>query len=173
MNSLYRPFARLAPAAFILLALPMFAAGQKATVLHAAQAATLLPHQVYFDSQSATTQMRNSGGVRFADGTHMLAVLVNTSGYSSSLQKKYQGYLLTDDALEFGGHRLSPGAYGFGFVKGSFMVLDIGNHELFQVPSPQDEKMSRPMPLQILAENNAGDYRMCGGRDCIGFHRTK
>lgn len=173
MRPVRRTLTGISLALAVLLALPVLAAAQAGTVLHPAQAGKLLPDRVYFSGQSASTQMRNSGGVRFADGTHMLAVLVNTSGYSSTVQQKYQGYLLTDDALEIGGHRLAPGAYGFGFVQGKFMVLDIGNHELFQASSMQDEHMHRPMPLQVLAGASAGTYRLCDGRDCIAFRRAQ
>jgi hypothetical protein len=173
MRSVRRSLAGISFALAALLALPVAAAAQSGTVLHAAQAGKLLPGRVYFSGQSASTQLRNSGGVRFTDGTHMLAILVNTSGYSSTVQQKYQGYLLTDDALEFGDHHLVPGAYGFGFVKGEFVVLDIGNHELFHTSSMHSEKMHRPMPLQVLAGRSAGTYRLCDGRDCVTFSRAQ
>ena len=155
-----------------LLCFPAFAAAQ-ATVLQAPEAQKLLPDTVYFDAKSASTQLRNSGGVHFSDGSYTLAVLVDTSGYSTAVQQKYQGYLLTGTALDFGGHRLPAGAYGFGFVGGQFLVMDIGAHDLFRAPAAHDAELPHPMPLKILAGNSSSEWKLCSGRDCVTFRRTQ
>ncbi|HEX4004589.1 MAG TPA: hypothetical protein VHX60_00290 [Acidobacteriaceae bacterium] len=141
-------------------------------VLHAQEAAKLLPDAVFFAGQSANTQIRNAAGVRFSNGEYALAVLVDTSGYSTAVQQKYQGYLLTESALEFEGHLLVPGAYGFGFVDGEFHVMDIGNHDLLQAPAHHDAGLARPRPLQILNGDSPGSWRLCSGRECVGFHHA-
>jgi len=46
----------------------------------------------------------------------VLAGLVDTSGYSTGVASKYQGYLITEVPLKIGGKRLPAGAYGFGFL---------------------------------------------------------
>jgi hypothetical protein len=99
--------------------------------------------------------------------------LVDTSGYSSSIQEKYQGYLLSEVPLDFAGHRLPAGAYGIGFVGDHFEVMDIGNHDLLQVAATHDQAMTRPMPLQILAGSSSATYKLCFGRNCVEFHRAK
>jgi len=166
-----RPVTSFVIAAF--LALPLVAAGQAPAILHAAEAGKLLPDAVFFAGQSATTQLRNSAGLRFADGRCVLAVLVDTSGYSSTVQQKYQGYLLSEVPLSMGGHSLAPGAYGIGFVGGRFFVMDIGNHNLLQAPAAHDAQMPRPMPLQILGNTAPGADRLCFGRDCVDLRRER
>jgi hypothetical protein len=159
-----------------LIAMPLCALAQgpaKTAVLHAAEAAKVLPNTVYFAGKSASTQLRNSAGVHYADGHYVLAVLVDTSGYSSSIQEKYQGYLLTEVPLDVEAHPLPAGAYGVGFVGGHFVVMDIGSHDLLQTAAAHDAKMPRPMPLQIVEGASAGNYRLCFGRDCVDFHRAK
>jgi len=176
MNILRRvPSVCLLVAAAVVAA-PVYASAQapaKATLLHAAEAGKMLPDAVYFAGKSASTQLRNSAGVHYADGGYVLAVLVDTSGYSSAVQEKYQGYLLTEVPLDFGGHRLAAGAYGIGFVGTHFGVMDIGSHDLLQTTAAHDAAMTRPMPLQILEGNPAGTYRLCFGRSCVDFHRAK
>ncbi len=66
------------------------------SILTVAETGKLLPASVYFKGQSATTQIRNSGGVKFADGMYVLATLVDTSGYSSDISQKYQAYFITE-----------------------------------------------------------------------------
>ena len=101
-------------------------------ILTREQAANFLPDKVFYRGQSATTQARNSAGVQFAAGRLMLATVVDTSGYSSAVAQSYQAYLITEVPLEFAGHVLAPGSYGFGFVAGNKMVaMDVGANLLF------------------------------------------
>ncbi|HEX4321447.1 MAG TPA: hypothetical protein VHZ52_11125 [Acidobacteriaceae bacterium] len=138
------------------------------TVLNAAEATKLLPASVYFKGQSATTQLRNSGGVKFANGSYVLAVMVDTSGYSSDVQQKYQAYFITEEPIKIEGHDLPAGIYGVGFVPGDkFVVLDVGAHDLFFVGSHKDEAMKRPMPLKVVAEG--GGFRLYAGRNFVSF----
>jgi len=170
-----RAFPVLFAAFAALFLLPPVARAQAPApgILGAAQAGKLIPASVYFAGLTTTTQLRNSAGVRFADGQLALAVLVDTSGYSDAVQQKYQGYLLTGVALDIGGHRLPPGAYGMGVVHGRLYVIDIGNHDLFHTAAMHDAKMHRPVPLQILAGAAPGSYRLCLGRDCVHFQRSQ
>jgi hypothetical protein len=157
-----------------MLTLPRIAPAQNSgvdAILTAAGAAKILPDAVYYAGKSANTQLRNATGVHFGDGLNTLAVLVDTSGYSTAVQEKYQGYLLTETPLQIGGHALPAGAYGFGFVKGQFLVMDIGNHDIFQADTTHDAQMHLPRPLQVLAGSSASEYRLCAGRDCVVFQR--
>ncbi len=175
-------FARLHPllstflAAALLSALPGYCqspappAGD--TVLHAADAAKVLPPAVFFKGQSAPVQARNSGGIKFADGAFVLAALVDNSGYSTAVQQKYQAYFITETTIEINGHPLSPGAYGVGFVQGHFGVMDIGGHDLFAVDSTRDADLKRPTPLQIIAADQPGQYRLYQGRDYVLISRA-
>jgi len=155
-----------------LLGSQVRANGQAAqdTVLTVADATKLLPPAVYFKGQSATTQLRNSGGVKFADGFYVLAVMVDTSGYSSDIQQKYQAYLIAEAPLKIEGHALPAGIYGVGFVADNkFVVLDVGAHDLFSVSSHKDEALKRPMPLKVTADNGA--FRLYAGRSYVSFAR--
>jgi hypothetical protein len=133
----------------------------------------LFPDKVFFRGQSATVQGRNSGGVRYADGFLVLAALVDSSGYSSGLKEKYQGFLITELPLEIAGQTLKPGQYGFGFVEGNnFVVMDVAASDLLKVSSTKDPDLKRPVPLQIVAASAAGKYRLYKGRDYVEFQRS-
>lgn len=165
---------------FLLSPLPMMAqapAAQPEAILKPADMGKILPSSVFFRGQSATTQVRNSGGVRFADGYLMLAALVDNSGYSTGIQEKYQAYFITEVPLTIGGNKLAPGAYGAGIVKGGdglhFVIQDIGAHDLFQASAADDAKMRRPVPLQVVAGDSAGKYRLYFGRNYVEFERAR
>jgi hypothetical protein len=141
------------------------------TVLKPADVEKLLPATVYYCGQSAPVQIRNSGGVKFADGHYVLAGLVDTSGYSSGVAAKYQGYLIAEVPLKIGGKTLAAGAYGFGFVADNkFIVTDLGGGDVLTAHSATDEAMTRPRPLQVTLDA-AGGYRLYVGRSYVQFDR--
>lgn len=145
-------------------------------VLRAADLTSLFPQQVFFRGQSATVQMRNSSGIRYGDGMLTMAALVDTSGYSSGIQQRYQAYLITEVPLRIGGasgHTLPPGAYGVGFIQDNrFLVMDLGAHELMNVASERDAELHRAMPLQVLQAPQSGTYRLYVGRAFVVLRRS-
>lgn len=140
------------------------------TILKPADTQKLLPANVFYRGQSATTQLRNSGGVKFADGFYVLATLVDTSGYSTDLQSKYQAWFVTEVPIKVGGKSLPAGVYGVGFVGGKFIVTDVGAHDVLTVSSGEDAELKRPMPLQVLA-NPAGGFRLYALRHYVVISR--
>lgn len=149
-------------------------AGARAGVLQSTELQTLVPATVFFSGQTATVQLRNSGGVRGADGKLTLVALVDSGGYSSGLKEKYQFYLLTDTPIEIDGKRLAPGAYGGGFLSGTGLeLMDLGGNELFHGPVQHDAGMTRPRPLQVVAGTAPGESRLYLGRDYVVFRQIK
>ena len=151
------------------------AAPGKDVVLKAADISPkIFPERVFYRGQVAPVQMRNTGGVHFADGFYVLAGLVDNSGYSTGVREKYQGYFLTEVPLEINGQSLKPGAYGIGFVQGSkFIVTDLGSNNLLEISGTRDAEIKRPVPLQVLAAPEEGSYRLYLGRDYVTLKRAQ
>jgi hypothetical protein len=147
------------------------AAGSEAALKASDITNKIFPDQVFFRGQVASAQMRNTGGVRFADDMFVLAALVDNSGYSTDIRQKYQAYFISEVPLDLGGKKLAPGAYGVGFVQGKFLVMDLGAHDLLQADSARDTEIKRPLPLQVLG--SGGKYRLYAGRDYIEFARSE
>lgn len=180
---LVRQMCAITALAVFAVALPIVAQNAAAPakptvgVLHPPDLTNILPATVFFRGQSASTQARNSGGVRFADGALMLAALVDNSGYSSGIQEKYQAYLITEVALNFGGQRLEPGSYGAGIVRTGgdlkFVVMNLAAQDVFQTAAANDAKLHRPTPLQVVEGSGAGKYRLYLGRNYVDFERAQ
>jgi hypothetical protein len=107
-----------------------------------------------------------------------LMALVDTSGYSSGIQQRYQAYLITEVPLQLGdgsdARKLVPGAYGVGFIQNDrFLVMDLGANELLNVGSQHDAELHRPMPLQVLDTPAAGTYRFYEGRSFVTLRRAE
>ena len=164
--------------AFTLRPMPAVEAGGppagQDTVLKAADITPkLFPERVFFRGQVAPAQLRNTGGVHFADDLYVLGGLVDSSGYSTAIKEKYQAYLLSEVSLEIGGQTLKPGAYGFGVVAGGkFILMDLAANNLIEAAGQRDAEIKRPVPLQVLALSTAGRYRLYIGRDFIEFRRA-
>ena len=141
---------------------------QKQGALDREAASKLVPATVFFAGKVASVQERNTSGAKLPGGV-VLAGLVDTSGYSSGIQDRYQAYLLLDTPVEFAGKRLEPGAYGCGMVGGQFVVLDLGAKTLFSVAAVHDAALGRPTPLQVLPDKAAGSYRLYLGRNYVAF----
>jgi len=140
----------------------------KQHVLSGDELQSIVPAEYFFHGQKAATQLRNSGGLRLADGKTVLAALVDTAGYSSAIQQKYQGMLITEIPLLIEGSELRPGQYGFGFTaEGEFVVMDVASSDMLSVTSKTDVALARPVPLKVVEAD--GGYRLYAGRNWVAL----
>lgn len=126
----------------------------------------VLPTSFFFAGQTASVQVRNSVGLKNAAGKFVLAGLVDTSGYSTAIQEKYQGFLITEAKLSFDGAALDPGAYGFGFKDGRFIVMNIASTDVLSVPSQNDEQIKHAVPFKLEQDGGAA-YRLYAGKKYV------
>jgi hypothetical protein len=151
---------------FIACASASAIAQEQAVVLAEKELARVVPSSFYFEGQSAATQMRNSAAARMGPKRHVIAGLVNTSGYSSDVRAKYEGFFITDSAVAIGGADLGVGAYGFGFSDdGKFNLFDIAGNRLITVDSAKDSAMRRPRPLVMVKASDG--VRLYSGRNYV------
>src|SRR3982751_91842 len=109
-------FFGMAIAAIFLLCASALAQNAPA-VIEDKDAAVVIPTSFYFAGQSAPTQMRNAAAAKLAKDRFLIAGLVDTSGYSTEISGKYEGFLITDSPVKIGDKGLGTGAYGLGFSK--------------------------------------------------------
>lgn len=141
------------------------------TILKPAELQKLIPATVFYREQTASTQLRNSAGVRFSDGYVVLVAMVDTSGYASGVTAKYQAQLITEVPIQVGDKHLPAGVYGIGFVANNkFLVTDVGAHEVFNVTSATNSEMKQPRPLEVLP-NPSGGFRLYVGRRYVVLKR--
>lgn len=119
-------------------------------ILNQTAAAKIVPTTFYFAGQSAPTQMRNAAVARIGKDRHVIAGLVDTSGYSTEISGKYEGFFITDSPVSIGGNQLATGAYGFGFsADGKLHIFDLSSKEILSVDTSSDKEMKRPRPLMM------------------------
>jgi hypothetical protein len=122
-------------------------------VLNEAETAKVVPASFYFAGQSAPTQIRNAAAARIGKNRFIVAGMVDTSGYSSDIAAKYEGFFITDSPIRIGDKTLGAGAYGFGFSSdGKVNILDLGSKPVLSAVTQNDSEMKRPRPLQMISE---------------------
>ncbi len=148
-----------------LLSIAWAQQSKPAGVLAAGELKTVVPSSFFYRGQSASTQMRNSAGIRTQDQKYVLAGMVDTSGYASSIAQKYQGFFITEVKVKIEGSELNPGEYGFGFMGDKFVVTDVGANDVLSVSSKKDDNLKRAVPLKIAKEGEA--YRLYAGKKYV------
>jgi hypothetical protein len=142
------------------------AAQDRGVVLTPAELTRVVPPGFYFQGLTAPTQMRNSAAARFGANRYVIAGLVDTSGYSSEVRAKYEGFLITDSRITIGGSDLDVGAYGFGFSNnGKLNVLDLAGNEVISISTRNDKSLRRPRPLMMI--KNGDEIRLYSGRSYV------
>src|ERR1700686_3020248 len=146
-----------------LLGMGLASAG--AQVLTGDQVKKIVPTSYFFAGQSAAVQARNTAGFKNSSGKVVLAGLVDTSGYSTAIQEKYQGFFITETKLSFDGATLDPGEYGFGFKDGKFTVMNVAATDVLAIAGQSDEQLKHPVPLKF--EKDSTGYRLYAGRKYV------
>lgn len=137
-------------------------------VLGADEVKKAVPTEYFFRGQKAPVQLRNAVGFQLADGKMTLAALVDASGYSTAIQQKYQGLLITEAKLNIGGSELAPGQYGFGFTAdGKFVVMDVANNDVLSAASQTDQALPRAVPLKLVEDGDG--YKLYAGKKWVAL----
>jgi hypothetical protein len=157
-------------ALLVIVCLAGAAVGQQKTkhILGSDELKKAVPGEYFFRGQKAPVQLRNAVGLQMADGKMMLAALVDASGYSTAIQQRYQGLLITEVKVKIGDSTLSPGQYGFGFTSdGKFLVMDVGNDDVLSTSSQTDQALQHAVPLKLV-EDGSG-YKLYAGKKSVGI----
>lgn len=160
---------RLAAVGALVIVLLSAGLAQKAAqhLLSSDELKSVVPAEFFFRGQKAPTQLRNATGFQTADGKVTFGALVDTSGYSTAVQQKYQGMLITESKLNIGGSELAPGEYGFGFAADKFVVMNVANEDALSVPYQTEAELKRAVPLKLV-EDGAG-YKLYAGKKWVAL----
>lgn len=152
-------------ALFALLLSSAWAQSKAAGLLTPEDLKAIAPAGFFYRGRSATTQLRNTAGVRTEGDKYFIAGLVDTAGYASNIAEKYQGFFITEVKVKIEGSELAAGEYGFGFVGDKFVITDVGANEVLSASSKRDDNLKRAMPLKIAKEGSA--YRLYAGKKYV------
>lgn len=148
-----------------LLLTPVWAQKTAQHLLSVEELKNIVPAEFFFRGQKAPTQLRNAAGFQTVNGKVTFGALVDASGYSTAIQQKYQGMLVTESKLNIGGSELAPGEYGFGFAADKFVVMNVDNEDILSVAFQTDAELKRAVPLKLV-EDGTG-YKLYAGKKWV------
>ena len=145
---------------------PIAFEAQDAVILPENELSRVVPAGFYFEGQSAPTQMYNAAAVRFGAKRHVIAALVDSSGYATAVREKVEGFLISDLPFRIGGKDLAVGAYAFGFTKdGMLNVFDLSGATILSVKAARDAGVRTPRPLSMVKGTDG--IRLYRARDYV------
>jgi hypothetical protein len=124
----------------------------------------IVPKDFVLEENAIPTEKRNSVLALTPSGGRIVAGLLDTSGYSSQVQEKYLGMLISEGNVEVCGHEVGTGSYGFGLAKSAggaqgqasrFMLYNQAGKKVAECAAKSDEKIKSPRPLQVVAGGGA------------------
>jgi hypothetical protein len=112
----------------------------------------------YLEGNSIPTEKRNAALVKTGSNARVEFALLDTSGYSSQVQEKYAGMIISEGSLNVCGVALGVGSYGFGTRlphpagSGDAQVFfyDQAGGKVGECTAAKDAALKAPKPLQVV-----------------------
>lgn len=116
-----------------------------------------VPKDFYLEGNAIPVQARNAA-LLTTEGARVLFALIDTTGYSSQIQQKYMGMLISETSFSLCGKSVHVGSYGFGLEKppetsamdAKFFLYDQAGSKVLGCFSKKDSNISPPKPLQAV-----------------------
>ena len=120
----------------------------------------------YLEGNAIPTQKRNAALVKTPAGARVVFGLIDTTGYSSQIQQKYEGMLISEGAFTLCGQKVGVGSFGFGNTKPmatsnedmKLMIYDQAGNKVAECSGKKDSSLAQPSPLQIVIGNPSKLY---------------
>jgi hypothetical protein len=117
-----------------------------------------IPNDFYLEGNRIPTEKRDAVLLKTPAGARAVIGRINTAGYSSRIQQKYEGMLITEGSLSVGGHKLGVGSYGFGYTKppatsnedAKLFIYNQAGEKVAECAAKKDAEIKQPNPLQVV-----------------------
>jgi len=137
---------------------------------------TAVPKDFYLEGNAIPTQKRNAALVKTPAGARALFALIDTAGYSSDIQAKYIGMIVTEGDLTICGQKVTVGSFGFGWKRpgtgldapGNFTLYNQAGAQVTECSTPRDAGLRQPRPLQVIPQAD-GSARLYYGRHYLAI----
>ena len=112
----------------------------------------------YLEGNSIPTEKLDAALIKTPSGARVEFALLDTTGYSSQVQEKYSGMIISEGPIGICGTKLGVGSYGFGTKlprppgSGDAQVFfyDQAGSQVGECGAPKDAQLKTPKPLQVV-----------------------
>lgn len=125
-----------------------------------------IPNDFYLEGNRIPTQKRNSVLVKTPAGARVVFGLIDTTGYSSQIQQKYEGMIISESNFTLCGQKIGIGSFGFGHTKPlatssedmKLMIYDQAGNKIAECAGKKDAALAQASPLQMVSGNPSKLY---------------
>jgi len=144
----------------LLAAWPSTARAQGGFELVTGDAVTrAVPADFYLEGNRIPVEKRNAALLKNAKGARVVVGLIDTSGYSSQIQQKYVGMLITETRISVCGNAIGVGSYGLGLERPAatsaadapFRIYNQAGEKVGECAAKKDDSVKQPKPLEVAA----------------------
>jgi hypothetical protein len=122
-----------------------------------------MPTSFYLEGNSIPVDKLHAALLKTPAGARLVLAKIDTTGYSSQIQQKYVGMIITEGKVSVCSVTLSVGSYGFGLEKpatssepAKFYVYNQAGEKVGECAAKKDNTLKQPKPLNIVLSKEAG-----------------
>lgn len=113
----------------------------------------------YLEGNAIPAEKRNAVLLKTPAGARVLLALIDTTGYSSQVQQKYEGLIISEGNFTVCGLKVGVGSFGLGHTKPAatsnedmkLTLYDQAGDKLSECAGKKDADLAQPKPLQVVA----------------------
>ncbi len=122
-----------------------------------------VPADFYLEGNRIPVEKRNAALLKSDKGARVVLGLIDTSGYSSQIQQKYMGMLITETRISVCGNAIGVGSYGLGLDRPAptsnadapFKIYNQAGEKVGECAAKKDDSVKQPKPLLVTAAKGA------------------
>jgi hypothetical protein len=122
-----------------------------------------VPTDFYLEGEHIPVEARNAAVLKSQKGKRVVVALIDTAGYSSQIQQKYIGMLISETKLSVCSIAIGVGSYGFGLNRpagesnadAKFMLYNQAGEKLGECAAKKDESVKQAKPLIVTTAQGA------------------
>lgn len=116
-----------------------------------------IPNDFYLEGNRIPVEKRNAALLKTPAGARLVLALIDTTGYSSRIQQKYIGMVITEGSVSICSVALGVGSYGFGLEKpastsneeAKFLLYNQAGEKVGECGAQKDSALKLPKPLNV------------------------
>jgi hypothetical protein len=129
-----------------------------------------VPADFYLEGNRIPVEKSNAALVKSPKGARLVVALIDTTGYSSRIQQKYIGMIITESTTSVCGNALGVGSYGFGLERPApssnadapFKIYNQAGEKVGECAAKKDDSIAQPRPLAVVPDKTGSAKILLG-----------
>jgi hypothetical protein len=123
-----------------------------------------VPNDFYLEGNRIPVDKLHAALLKTPGGARLVLAKIDTTGYSSQIQQKYIGMVITEGKVSVCSVPLTVGSYGFGMEKpaasssedAKFFLYNQAGEKVGECAAKKDSTVKQPKPLNVVLGKEGG-----------------